>query len=62
MPDYQQALQQLVAGEISEITIKPENFFAFRKVWTDFPQRNEIVGTAQRGGTIVYQFHESGKH
>ncbi|WP_040534516.1 hypothetical protein [Schleiferilactobacillus shenzhenensis] len=62
MPDYQQALEQLVAGKIDEITIKPENFFAFRAVWTDFPQRNEIVGTAERGGTITYRFNVSGKH
>ncbi|KRL13391.1 hypothetical protein [Schleiferilactobacillus perolens] len=62
MPDFQHELEQLVAGQISELTIKPENFFAFRSVWTNFPQRNEVVGTAQRGGTIVYHFSESGKH
>ncbi|MCD2255202.1 hypothetical protein ACNAN0_10465 [Agrilactobacillus fermenti] len=58
--DYMQAIDKLVHGEIGEITVEPKDFFAFRQVWQDHPQRKEIEGIAQRNGTIKYRFHENG--
>ncbi|GAF40437.1 hypothetical protein FC83_GL000771 [Agrilactobacillus composti DSM 18527 = JCM 14202] len=57
--DYQQLLDQLAAGEIAEIKIEPKDFFAFRQVWQNHPQRKEIVGIAQRNGNVLYRFHEN---
>lgn len=54
--DYAALLNQLRAGEIKEITVTPDEFMTFRAAWADFPGRKEIVGMAQRGGTIVYHY------
>ncbi|WP_225046965.1 hypothetical protein [Lacticaseibacillus kribbianus] len=55
-PDYQQMMDDLRAGKRSEIEVTPETFGAFRAVWTDYPNRDEIVGQAKRGGNIVYHY------
>lgn len=59
MEDYKKALEKLVAGDISEITVAPKDFLDFRKAWQDQPARKEVVGMAQRNGTIIYQFKEN---
>lgn len=54
--DYLQALDALKAGTQQELVITPDDFAGFRPVWTNYPNRTEIVGTAQIGGTIVYHY------
>lgn len=56
---YQQALNDLLSGQVSELVIAPEEFNEFRKVWEQLPQRKEIVGSAQRNGTVIYHLSES---
>ncbi|WP_057893483.1 hypothetical protein [Lacticaseibacillus brantae] len=57
--DYGQLLDQLRSGEIDEITVAPEDFMAFRAVWTNYPARKEIVGTAKRHGEIIYHYQSN---
>lgn len=58
-PDYQSMMDQLRAGELDEIKITPETFAAFRAVWTNYPGRDEIVGTARRKGVILYHYRST---
>lgn len=52
--DYVELMNKLRSGELSELVVKPEEFMAFREAWSNYPGRKEIVGSATRGGTIVY--------
>ncbi len=54
--DYVDLMDKLRAGEIDEIRISADTFMAFRDAWTNYPERKEIVGTAERGGGIVYHY------
>ncbi|WP_127848261.1 hypothetical protein [Lacticaseibacillus hulanensis] len=54
--DYVELMDKLRAGEIEEIEIDSTNFMAFRDAWTNYPERKEIVGTAKRGGKIIYHY------
>jgi len=58
-PDYQHLLDQLRAGEIDELTVQPQDFMAFRAVWTNYPARKEIVGSAKRHGEIIYHYQSN---
>lgn len=58
--NYQEQINDLMAGKIKQISVPPAEFMAFRRVWLDLPQRKEIVGVAQRNGTIIYHFDVSG--
>lgn len=57
--DYVQMMDDLRAGKITEIKIEPETFAAFREAWTNYPARKEIVGQAERGGTILYHYQSA---
>ncbi|WP_155286530.1 hypothetical protein [Lacticaseibacillus zhaodongensis] len=54
--DYKRLLDQLKSGELKELRVKPDDFMAFREVWNNYPGRTEIVGSAHRGGDIVYHY------
>jgi hypothetical protein len=54
--DYVALMDDLRAGKIDEIAITPADFMAFRDAWTNYPERKEIVGTAKRGGNIIYHY------
>ncbi|KRO16702.1 hypothetical protein [Lacticaseibacillus saniviri] len=60
--DYAALLDQLRDGSIDSLEVQPEEFMAFRAVWTNYAARKEIVGTAQRSGVIIYRYqsNESG--
>ena len=58
-PDYTHLMDQLRAGEIDEIAVHPADFMAFRAVWTNYPARKEIVGTAKRQGEIIYHYQSN---
>lgn len=53
--DYQNALNDLLAGKISELVVEPQDFMAFQQIWTNLEARKEIVGTAQQNGKIIYR-------
>ena len=57
--NYVELMDKLRAGEIEEIDISPANFMAFRDAWTNYPERKEIVGTAKRGGNIIYHYESA---
>lgn len=57
--DFEKALDQLVAGEIDQIEVAPKDFLDFRRLWQERPERKEIIGVAQRNGTILYKFKET---
>lgn len=52
--DYVALMDQLRDGSLAELRVKPDRFMAFRAAWNNYPERKEIVGTAERGGDIVY--------
>lgn len=54
--DYASLLDQLKSGKLKELRVKPDEFMTFRSVWNNYPGRTEIVGTAQRGGDIIYHY------
>lgn len=54
--NYVELMDQLRSGAIEEIVVDQASFLEFRKAWTNYPERKEIVGTAKRGGGIVYHF------
>ncbi|MGO2084096.1 hypothetical protein [Vagococcus sp.] len=55
MINYQELVEQLVAGEIEEIIVEKENFFSFREVWLVQDEKERIVGEAGLEGRIVYR-------
>ena len=57
--DYKEKLDDLIAGKIDEIVVPGAEFDAFHPVWQELPQRKEIVGNAQRNGTVIYRYTES---
>ncbi|WP_125606144.1 hypothetical protein [Lapidilactobacillus bayanensis] len=56
---YQQDLADLLSGQVSEVVVQASDFNEFVKVWEQLPQRKEIVGNAQRNGTVIYHLSES---
>lgn len=52
--DYVALMDQLRDGSLAELRVKPDQFMAFRAAWNNYPERKEIVGTAEHGGDIVY--------
>lgn len=57
--DFEKAIDQLVAGTIQQIEVKPKDFLDFRRIWQERAERKEIIGIAQRNGTIIYKFKET---
>lgn len=57
MKDYENLLEQLRQGKVSELTVTPEEFMDFQPVLMKYRYRKSIVGKAQKGGGIVYYFN-----
>lgn len=55
--DYQELLDQLREGTLNELEISTEEFMDFQKILMDYQQRKSIVGTAKRGGGVIYHFN-----
>ncbi|KIS02726.1 hypothetical protein [Paucilactobacillus wasatchensis] len=56
--DYQQMMADLRAGKIDSFVITPEEFMAFQIKYRADKFRQEIVGTAKRGGEIEYHLEK----
>lgn len=52
--DYENLLNQLRQGELSEFVVEAKDFKAFYEVWRNYPYQNAIRGVADRGGVITY--------
>jgi|GEM_PF-663172 len=52
--DYEQLLNQLRNGELSEFVLEAKDFKVFYEVWRNYPYQNAIRGIADRGGTVTY--------
>lgn len=57
--NFQQQLDDLVNKKIDEFTVTPETFQEFQAVFHDYEYRTQVVGKAERGGTIKYRLKES---
>ena len=53
---FEEKIQQLKDGTISEIVVEKNEFNQFREVWKDLPDRTKIVGEAGLNGKIIYRF------
>ena len=52
--DYPAQLDQLHAGKVKELIIKPEQFMDFQDVFQSYQYRSQIEGDAKHGGEIHY--------
>ncbi|HIW70316.1 MAG TPA: hypothetical protein H9876_02900 [Candidatus Limosilactobacillus merdipullorum] len=57
--DFKQQLDDLISNKTKEFTVTPETFQEFQAVFHDYEYRTQIVGKAERGGTIKYRLKES---
>jgi hypothetical protein len=57
--NFQQQLDDLINKKIDEFTVTPETFQDFQSVFHDYEYRTQVVGKAERGGTIKYRLKES---
>ncbi|GAJ27306.1 hypothetical protein JCM15457_2282 [Liquorilactobacillus sucicola DSM 21376 = JCM 15457] len=53
--NYQELLEQLMDEKIESLEITPKEFMVFQEIFMNFQHRKSIVGTAQRGGSIIYK-------
>ena len=61
MRDYLKLLNDLKDGVLDELPITAEAFQDFQPVFMDFPERKQLIGEAQRGGTITYRYENNKK-
>ncbi|MGX6978591.1 hypothetical protein ACWN8V_04940 [Vagococcus elongatus] len=52
---YKLKIDQLIAGEISELIVPKAEFMSFRDVYLAHPERKKIAGEARLGGEVRYQ-------
>lgn len=53
--NYQQMLDDLRDGKITEFEIKPAEFQTFQPIFHSYPYRTQIEGEAHRGGALTYR-------
>lgn len=53
---FEEQLNALKAGEISELVVEPKDFTTFREIWKNLPDRMTIVGEAGLNGRIIYRY------
>ena len=58
---YQTLLDRLHAGEITEFEIETAEFMDFQKILLNYNYRKNVVGTAKRGGGVIYHYHKNDK-
>lgn len=61
MPEnpYEEMIASLKEGKIPEIIVEPKDFFQFREVWIQLPDRMDIIGEAGLNGRIIYRYNKS---
>ncbi|MBO0466170.1 hypothetical protein JZO73_01340 [Enterococcus plantarum] len=53
---FEEQINALKEGTISELIIEPKDFTTFREVWKNLPDRMSIVGEAGLNGRIIYHY------
>ncbi|EOL42944.1 hypothetical protein [Enterococcus caccae] len=53
---FQEQINALKEGSISELVIEPQDFTTFREVWKNLPDRMSFVGEAGLNGRIIYHY------
>lgn len=52
---FEEQINALKEGSISELVLEPKDFTVFREVWKNLPDRMSIVGEAGLNGRIIYR-------
>lgn len=55
---YNEKLEQLRAGTLTELVVKRDDFLLFREAWIEQLDKNYFVGEAGLGGRIVYRYQK----
>lgn len=53
---FEEEIQQLKEGTITEIVIQQKDFSQFREAWKVQEDREKIIGEAGLNGKIIYRF------
>lgn len=61
MEEIKVEIEKLINGEIAKIVVPKEDFFDFRKVWSEHEKKDGIIGEAQLGGSLIYSYSEAVK-
>lgn len=56
--DYQQLMEDLRAGKIESFTITANEFMDFQPIFHSYEFRQQLSGTAKRGGEVEYRLLE----
>ncbi|KRM09798.1 hypothetical protein ABTQ33_03995 [Paucilactobacillus suebicus] len=56
--DYVQLMEDLRNGKIDSFTIEPDEFQTFQVQYHSYEFRQQIIGTAKRGGTLEYHLKQ----
>lgn len=56
MNPYEEQIEQLIKGEIKEISVPHDNFMAFREAWIKRDDRKYVVGEADLNGDVIYRY------
>lgn len=52
---YKLKIDQLIAGEMTELIVSKEEFMLFRDAYLAHSERKKIIGEARLGGEVRYQ-------
>lgn len=58
---FEEQINALKEGTISELIVDPQDFPAFREAWKNLPDRMSIVGEAGLNGRIIYHYMKEEK-
>lgn len=58
---FEEQINALKEGAISELIIESKDFISFRDVWKKLPERMLIVGEAGLNGRIIYHYMKEEK-
>lgn len=59
--EFIKLIDQLVKGEISEISITKDDFLAFRQIIVNREDFKHFRGNAQHGGHVIYTYLEEAR-
>lgn len=56
MENYEKMITQLQNGEIPNITIQKNDFYAFREILVKHPKFKHFRGEAKQGGAVIFTY------
>ncbi|AEB29466.1 hypothetical protein CAR_c07720 [Carnobacterium sp. 17-4] len=54
--ELQMKMDQLVQGQVDNITIEKNDFMTFREIWINHKKKEQIIGEALHNGNIIYRY------